>query len=566
MRSASREHAILGYFTSAFALIIISIAFTRITPEGNLSSYDPKIFNLLFYVPVTFWISVFMLGALLFLLYLKVPKGVSLKLTNVLMVSSVIIILTAFYALPYLVEPNPRFVDSWVHGRTANGILKSGHLNPTNFNYQTYPLSFIALSAMSMITGINLISLLRISPLMMVLLFFGLLIVFLDKLLKDLKTAAMSVFVYGLSTFYLSFHFSPEIFGWLFLFSLLTFAFNFTRNDAKPKSLARKDVLIYLFLIIGIAITHPVTQLSVALILFVLFMLGALIWKVRYVSFSKLAVSVVIFASWAISFGYPYFNVIIRSFGIAFEKISSEITSSIIARPLQETFPSEVTNLLLYRRAIYILVLLTALVGSLLFKKKYKMQFNILFGLAASGALLLFLTAFGILPLERPIKIAFISLSTFSAHLICQKKKLGALLLLFLIITLPLNFASFYWGEASRMTHDWEISSATFISSHFNGVALGGFKETSIWKFFGNFNKIYNDYYLYGTKPDVFNLTFIQSQSIELIYISQTTLQKESLSGRPLNVSTFINSTKFNCISANGYSITLLTTKSIIVP
>jgi hypothetical protein len=116
------------------------------------------------------------------------------------------------------------------------------------------------------------------------------------------------------------------------------------------------------------------------------------------------------------------------------------------------------------------------------------------------------------------------------------------------------------------MTHDWEISSAIFISDHFNGVALGGFKETSIWKFFGNFSKIYNDYYLYGTKPDVFNLTFIQKQSIELVYISQTTLQKELLSGRPLNVSTFIDSTKFNCISANGYSITLLTTKSNIVP
>jgi hypothetical protein len=563
MRSASKEHAILVYFTIAFSFIIISTAFTKITPEGNLSCYNPKIFNLLFYVPVTFWIGMFMLGALLFLLYLKAPKGVSLKLTKVLIVSSVIIILTAFYALPYLVEQNPRFVDSWVHGRTANGILKSGHLNLTEYDYQTYPLSFIALSVMSKITGINLIVWLRILPLMMVLLFFGFLIFFLNKLLKDLKTAAISVFVYGLSTFYLSFHFSPEIFGWLFLYLLLAIALNLIRNDAK--SLNRKDALIYVLLVIGIAIAHPVTQLSAALILFVLFMLGAF-WKVRYLSFNRLAISIVIFAGWAISFGYPYFNVIVKSFGIAFEKVSSEITSSIIARPLQETFPHEVTNLLLYRRAIYLLVLLMAFVGGFLFKKKDKMQFTLLFGLATSGALLLFLTAFGILPLERPIRIAFIPLSAFSAYLICQKKKLGSLLLLLFIITLPLNFASFYWGEASRMTHDWEISSAIFISDHFNGVALGGFKETSIWKFFGNFSKIYNDYYLYGTKPDVFNLTFIQKQSIELVYISQTTLQKELLSGRPLNVSTFIDSTKFNCISANGYSITLLTTKSNIVP
>jgi len=562
----NKKYAILIYFTSALSLIIVSVAFTRITSAGNLSSYDPTIFNLIFYVPITFWIGTFMLGVLLCSLYLKTPKEFSIKLTNALMVFSAIIILTAFYALPYAVEPNPRFVDSWVHGRTAKGILESGHLNPSEFGYQTYPLSFEVLSTMSIITGIDLTLLLRILPLMMVLLFFSALTIFLNKLLKNLKIAAISVFIFGLSTFYLSFHFSPEIFGWLFLFLLLAFSLNFIREDAKAKSLTRKDASISLLLIIGIAMAHPVTQLSVVLILFILYILGVLVWKTRYVSFSIFAISIVIFAGWAMSFGYPYFNVIVRSFGIAFEKISSEITSSIIARPLQETSPPEVANLLLYRRIIYILVLLTALVGGLLLRKKNKIQFNLLFSLAAAGGLLLPLTVFGILPLERPIKLAFISLSVFSAYLICQKKKLGALVLFFLIVTLPINFASFYWGEVSRMTHDWEISSACFISSNFNGVALGEFKESSIWKFFGNFSKVYNDYYLYGMKPDVFNLTFIEKQSIELIYITQITLQKESLYGRPLDMSTFVYSTRFNCISANGYSITLLTTESIVVP
>lgn len=537
--------------------------FTRMIPSGNLSSYNPTIFNLIFYLPLTVWMGIFAQGALLLFLFFKTPKELSSKLANDLMFASVIAILIVFYALPYLTESNPRFVDSWVHGRTSKGISDTGCLNPSEFGYQAYPLSFIFLSAASTITGIELTLFLRILPLMTILLFFTLLTFFLNKLLKNLKLAIVSVFIFGLSTFYLSFHFSPEVFGWLFLFLLLSSFVDFFQKRAKTRSVSRERVLTLSLLIIGVAITHPVTQFSIVLILLLMLSMGQLFWKKQNIQFDIVTFSIVIFASWAISFGYSYFDIIIRSFGLAFGKISSDITSSIIVRPLQDVSPPEVVNLLLYRRAIYVVVILGAFFGGLLLRKRGKTPFNFLSSIAVAGALLLPLTVFGILPLERSIKLAFIPLSVFFAYLVCQKKKFGVIVLFSLLLTLPVNFASFYWNEATRMTHDWEVSSANFISSNFHGIAMGEFKETSIWKFFGNFSQLYNDYYLYGKRPDIFNMTFIDKYSVELVYITQLTLQKEALSGRLLDINNLRSSITFNCINSNGYSTILLRTKHI---
>jgi hypothetical protein len=527
-------------------------------PIGGLYAYDPTTFNLITYIPLSIWIALFALGGLL--IYLCSSDSLDTKKTYWLMLATLLVIFSVFYALPNLIETNPRFVDSWVHGRTANSIATDGHLNPEEFGYQTYPSSFTILAAISMITGIEIILLLRVIPLFLVLMFFSTFTIFIKELLNDPKLAIIASFIFGLSTFYLSFHFSPEAFGWIFLFLLLTLLAKETRDKTDSKPFKRQQIFI-LFVILGITITHPVTQLSTVLIMFTLFILGK-IWKTKQIKLNVIVLTVVLFAAWAISFGYQYFVIITKSFGIAFEKTLSDITSSIIARPLQEQLPTEISGLLLYRRIIYVLVPSLALCGIFLFWKKnnkkidYKLTF--LLSILTAGIILVPLTAFGILPLERPIKLAFIPLSILSAYVIAHKKKLTVLILLFLLTTIPINFASFYWGEPIKMTHDWEISAAKFVSANFRGTILGEFKETSILKFYGNFNKVYSDYYLVGSRPDIFNLAFIKEQNIELVYITQLTIMKESLAGRQMEISTFVNSTLFNCVNSNGYSITFL--------
>ena len=553
-----KRYTLIAYFTFFLLLIIFSSIFTRIVPIGGLYAYNPTTFNLITYIPLSIWIALFALGGLL--IYLYSSDSLDTTKTYWLMLATLLVIFSVFYALPNLIEPNPRFVDSWVHGRTANSIVIDGHLNPEEFGYQAYPSSFTILAAISMITGIEITLLLRVIPLFLVLMFFSTFTIFIKELLNDPKLAIIASFIFGLSTFYLSFHFSPEAFGWIFLFLLLTLLAKETRDKTDSKPFKKQQIFI-LLVILGMTITHPVTQLSTVLIMFTLFILGK-IWKTKQIKLDIIILTVALFAAWAISFGYQYFVIITKSFGIAFEKITSDITSSMIARPLQEQFPTEISGILLYRRIIYVLVPSLALCGIFLYwkknNKKIDSKLTFLLSILAAGIIVVPLTAFGILPLERPIKLAFIPLSILSAYLIAQKKKLTVLTLIFLLTTIPINFASFYWGEPTKMTHDWEISSAQFVSANFHGTVLGEFKETSILKFYGNFNKVYNDYYLVGNRPDVFNLTFIKEQNIELVYITQLTIMKESLAGRRLEISTFVNSTLFNCVNSNGYSITFL--------
>jgi len=168
------------------------------------------------------------------------------------------------------------------------------------------------------------------------------------------------------------------------------------------------------------------------------------------------------------------------------------------------------------------------------------------------------LTVFGILPLERSIKLAFIPISASSAYLIIKKKKIGIALLSLLLFTFPINSASYSWNEAGRfITHDWEITSAQYLASHFAGVLLADYKETPILNFYGNFDKTYNDFYLIGKRPDIFNPTFIKEQNIKIIQITQITILRENWAKRNLDINHFLNSPSFNCIYSNEYSTTL---------
>jgi hypothetical protein len=537
--------------------------FARISPNADLYNYNLQVFNLFFYIPISVWIGTLGLGGMLLFLFMSDNYKFSRNYVHGLMFAAMLIIFIVFYGLPHIIEQNPRSADSWVHGRTASSLVINGHLDPNKFRYQSYPSSFMILIIIHMITSIEITLLLRIIPLFLVLMFFFTFTILIKELFKDIKIAIIASLIFGLSTFYLSFHFSPEAFGWILLFLLFTLLVKRLQDKTAFKASKKLQFLIILT-VLGITITHLVTQISTVLILFTLFMLSN-IWKIKQIKFSIVILpmlAMILFTAWTTFFGYRYISGIIKGFEVAFEKTMLDITSSIIARPLQEKIPTEITSLLLYRRSIYVVVPLLALCGIFLYwrknNKKIDSKLTFLLSILTTGIILVPLTAFGTLPLERPIKLAFIPLSILSAYFIIQKK-LATLVLIFLLTTIPINFASFYWSEVNKMTHDWEISSAQFISANFHGTVLGEFKEACIMRFYGNFKKVYDDYQQVGERqPDIFNLTFIKKQKIELVYISQLNIMDHFLAGRRLEICTFVNFTLFNCVNSNEYSITLL--------
>ena len=444
----SRHHWFVASFFVVFSFVtLFSMCITHVAPAGNFSQYDPAVFNLIYYIPITLWVGLFGLCGL-FLYLFSGPKRLSPLFVNALLFLIALIILVVFFGLPYGVESNPRFVDSWLHGKVAKEILVGGALVPTReVIYLTYPSSFTFLSILSIVSGLGLEALLRFLPVAFVMMFFTFMVVMFKRITGDLRLSVTAVLIFALSTFYLAFHFSPEIFGWLFFFLLLAFLAKGIKQFKAGGFVSKTDTLVIMFLIVAIALTHPVTQFTLLLVLLALLVLGALSRRDKYVSSNLVLFAAVVFISWSLYFGYIYFDIIVEGFRAAFERIISNLSSSMAARVFVETSPEEVAGLLLYRRILYLLTPFAAIFGGILYFRRNKPSFIFSLSFIIVGGLMVPLTVFGILPLERSIKLAFIPLSLFAAVYVVYKKKVGVLFLAFLLFTIPLNFAAVYWGE-----------------------------------------------------------------------------------------------------------------------
>ena len=200
--------------------------------------------------------------------------------------------------------------------------------------------------------------------------------------------------------------------------------------------------------------------------------------------------------------------------------------------------------------------------GLFLIWKQRKTGKTFLLAILFAGLLEFPLTLFGILPLERAIQLAFIPLSVLIAYLVRTKKKVGITILVFLLLTIPINFAATYWNEPFIMTHNWEISSADFAANYYHGIVLADYKVTGIMNYYGDFSKVYNDYYAIGSPPDVFNQSFITNTGIQLVCITQLDVLNQALEGHNFN-SAFLENSTFNVVYSNWYSTILVDTRQI---
>jgi len=521
-------------------------------------------------MPVSLWVAILVLAALLVVIHFHDGKFMSVRTTSIVIFGICLTLIVVLRGLPYIVETNPRFVDSWLHGRTAKGILETGTLQPDQFNYQAFPSSFILLSALSLVSGIPITVLLWFIPVIFVVLFFSFLYLFSYNLFGKSKLASMVVLIYGLSTFGLGFHFSPETVGWLFFLLLLAYLLrNLNRSGGGPIG-SRRDLLVVVILLAGIATTHAVTQLTTVLVVAMLMLFAKRIWIAKAAfqnMFFILILAVTLFSAWATIFALTYSTSIISQFVGAFKTVLSDFMSSVAAQPLQTRNPSEVSALLTYRQALYGVVLICSFIGGYLLWRREKRKLVYFLAVLIASILAAPLTLFGILPLERTIKLAFIPISVLGAYLVVKKKRLGGLVLIALLLTFPVNFASLYWDEIGRSTYfDWDIDSAKFIARDFNGVVLGQWRDTAVMDFYGNFDRVYNDYFLLGKRPDLFemyNYSFIEAKGIGLVYITQLTTESAGeRSGQTLTLGNFLDNPFLDCVYSNDYSAVLVRAQS----
>lgn len=546
---------------AVFSLIeVASCVATSVNPSGgSFTSYSLRSFDLFYYFPWTIWLAVFGFGALLIALVVFDFSDVSPKLAYALMLYSLIMIFIVFFAMPYLAEPLPRYWDSWTHGAAANGIALTGHLTNADFNYQGYPASFIFLASIAELTGVTVESLLHILPLLLVVAFFTAFVYAANEITGNPKIAVTAALIYGVSTYYLTFHFSPEIFGWLLLLLLIALIAKESQISKQFSTVSRRFFLVIsLLVLLAIGMTHPVSQAIALLAVVFLFLFRKRIWQGTNTTIGLVLLSAVIFSAWAAFFGTTYYSQIVLNFNSAIQSVAANFSSSAaIAHYANASVPSQIANLLYYRRALYVFVPVTGIFGFFFYRNKSSPKSMFLAALVLAGVLIASLTVFGILPVERSIELAFLPLSVFSGYLVVEKKKIGVVVLIFIVGTIPLNFAVYYWNEPFYMTHSWEVSSAQFISDNFHGNVLSDYKESLLMEFYnGSFSGVYTDYFLVGSPPNIFNVAYITANRVQLIYVSQLSLLNAQINGEQVDKN-LTSDSNFDVVCSTYYSTVL---------
>ncbi len=548
----------LAFFFSSFAILSF---FLSTAPSGVSNSYSLATFDLFYSVHWIAWVAVFGLGGLLIALLLREFKDLSGKFSFILMCVLLLAIFLIFFALPYVVEPVPRYWDTWIHGSGVQSILDTGHLTTADLNYLNYPASFIFLSIITTLTGLSLTSVLYVLPIALVILFFLFMIYSFYQIIGNPRIVIVATLIYGLSTYYLIFSLTPAIFGWLLFFLFIALlAKQIYAYGQLPSPNLRSFFILIILVLLTIGMTHPVTQAITLLTTLLVSIFLQKFLQHRKISIVFVLLVAIVFASWAILFGSQYYSGILKNFDSTLSAATSSLSNSKPATLLSSGVPSEISNLILYRRALYIIVIVTSILGFLTYRKKRSSTTILLLAMTVSGLLLGSLTLFGALPIERSIQLAFIPLSIFSAVLLLKNKKIGAILIVFLVATIPLNFAGYYWDEPFSQTHNWEISSAQFIAQNFHGDVLSDYKEHLLMTYYnGSFRTVHAGVSQggYGGAVNIYNATYIHEYSIQLVYVSQLAMLKASYSGLQTS-GNFTESLNFDCILSTGNSMVFL--------
>jgi hypothetical protein len=342
-----------------FSLAVFSVFSTSVTSNQSFTVYNSEVSNLLYYMPATFWIALFGFGGLFLFLLIKGSKS---KLSYAIMFLCILMILEMFFGYPYLIEPNARFIDSYVHGQVSRAINVNGHLTSA-FNYEGYPISFIFVSVLTQLSGVSLDFWLHILPVLFVLGFFIFLAYSVLSLTKRPDIAIVATLIYGLSTYFLPFHFSPQLCCWLLFFALIGLLAQDIQSDSAVSFWSARSLVVVLLLIfLAIGITHPGTEFVVVLVLFFFIVFHKQIWRRPKVTLGIFLFVVILYAAWAFFFASSYYLYVIKSFKGAFESVLSDFSNSVVNIPFVAKYPLEVTIMRIKGRFLYVLVGITGLV------------------------------------------------------------------------------------------------------------------------------------------------------------------------------------------------------------
>ncbi|MEA2359685.1 MAG: hypothetical protein QOI62_2945 [Solirubrobacteraceae bacterium] len=184
-----------------------------------------------------------------------------------LLVLQVLVLVFMLYALPALVEGEPRFAVTWRHIGVMQAILDTGHLDPGRSAYFNWP-GFFALAGLAVrAAGLHgLLDVANWAPLAFELAYLGPLMLILRALTDDRRLRWLAIWIFYLGNWIGQDYLSPQAFAFLLYLAvlavLLTWLRPRARGDTSPSGARAGLVAIVLVLFAAMVPSHQLTPFA----------------------------------------------------------------------------------------------------------------------------------------------------------------------------------------------------------------------------------------------------------------------------------------------------------------
>lgn len=536
-----------------FALLYWTLSSTSVT------SLKPSDLGLTSQLPIAFWIGLVLIGGLFFF-------G---RKNKTLLVFGFIFAMAYLYFAPAVIKIPPWLSNSFYPFGESKLINSVGHLvnrpGAPLYSYLDWPIFLYLSSALSLVTGIPDVVLVKFFPVLTMTLYGALTFLILKVRLNPLPSILGSVWF--VASFWLRQHyFGPQSIAYVYyLLLLLIVAWIFFSE--KPRK-NRYLEIVFLFLSLVLTLTHVLTSFFLLITLAGLYFSRRFIIKRTSREVELLSVFSVIFLSYNLFLAPDFFN-----FGV--ERILgglAEIGSlSLYSEPnrIVGSFASRVNYysslLIIAINVVIAVVALVVLLRKFSLKRSEKLDvYSILWATV--------LVFFGIFALtaqyghhegyQRAFMFGLVPLTFLCINLLKKHKKILIVLTVFLML---LNIPAQYGADSFRLATNTELAGAEFLAVYMpEGSSC--FNELSFYVRYFNPEKAIAFRSLIALPMTEYpNRTAVIQSLNEVEFITRSELQDNYylhyLSDNPLDQVDFSN---FNKIYDNGkFSVYTHTNQSI---
>jgi hypothetical protein len=417
----------------------------------------------------------------------------------------IVLLVVLFYGLIPASENVLRWHDSWLHAGITSAIIETGHTDPTTLGYHSWPGFFFCLASVSLVSGIDVITLSKFFQVIPNVLAILIVFAFYKRLsLHRGKEALLGVIVFILANDRMYYHVCPMNFS--FALFLVFFYFNVFRFSQ------RSFWGLSFILLFANVISHFFTPLYLFSFFFFLW-LAEHIFSLPTEQIPRYFNIFIIGLSMWIGWSFYVVDYMWWSYGVrVLPSIEARMTGyapMLRYTPTYWRWAGSTLYVESFRIVILAIVLALALLsvlvtirrlGLISFHERNKLRLKLRRTLDKTGWVFIVLTCLilavivsGILPFvalreimgfaDRFLLFVWLPLAIFAVMFISTSshRKIKKCLTVILIVLLIPAFVDVHWHEFWLSTHRWEVDGMNFVKVYCNSSSTFLTDSGTIW-------------------------------------------------------------------------------------